>query len=1322
MRAFRFLLTVAAACFALLVCASWVGAASWPFALPVGDAGGALTGTYPGPGVNLASTAAVGPLSVAKLAGAADGSVLTVASGVPAWATQLPLGSMTPGPNGDFLSTDGGSTFWATVPPQLVVSGNGFLHATAGAIDTTANVGTAGQAAFSTASGTTWATFSKDLTCSTTTDGQCTVGGIQGVSCPAPSGTGTYLGFNGTSLSWSTPPAPVVAPANGSWAVSAWWIDPVSGSDSNAGTSSGAPLKTCGRLSALYGTWSPRLRQNTSVTFLSNHTDNTDPCYFEPSLENGASFVLQGNLPTATATGTLSSVVAKNRATGQKLTVTLTAGLAPGMLIVNSTHPSRATLNTNTSGNTWTLDQPLAPVAVPLTSLVATEVDTWANGDAYAVYLPVQINVGALGCAIADYNASFSNGCVFYQANMWDPRGATNDNVNFGDNGVIVVDSTVQRFVIQNYDNASTGSGRFFNAHLSGGIGLASGVTEVVLFGGDVTSGALEIGGATLSLGGDIIISHSTNIYAGGEYGLVDLDPGVTLNIGGYGPVRFVTSGGAPIVWGGGSINVVGNAELMYPTGAGKAAATFLNTGGLTLDSNPSAYSVGATGLSVVAITPTALDAAAGATGFGGTATNLRGAAITNQGSLGTPVTPVGFTLPSGLSPIGTADQILDVNHAGTSLGYCTVGGDMSFASCTATLNTVNSTPGSFGSGASIPVLTVNGKGLVTASSSTTNNPAEVNGIAYPAGPLTAGTVPIASSSSAVAYGALNVGNAASVTGVLAVANGGTGNSTLLSHGLLVGAGTAAVASVPVGGAGIPLLGNAGANPTFQALNLAGGSSVLTGALPDANQACQSVTGDAHGTTCATDIQALTGDGSSNVTMASGVNLVCTASSPASVNLGSSTTGLVESGPSGFVGSLLDTANSTAETIAGANASSVTIGHAFCPTTLPALAGTGVSPMVIGSGGLLERNISLTTDGVVYKGSGGLLSTAAPTTGQILGESGGVPTYVAPPIWHNLTYCASGCSGASGATFTCPASGQLFVCGCGGGGGGAVGGTGATGVQNGASGGGGGGGGSVAHCAPVACTPGATETVTLGSGGAGSAVTNGGNGGNSTISESTLGTIAQWNGAMGGVLGFSEVSGTSVLVYAPGGAPVIWANAGTLGQVNSTMMSFSPGQGGFGGYAGPIASTAAASTVNALAGAGNVFSFASSFFGALAPNGGQGGGLGLASGLFVGGSGGGGGGGGAFGGAGGLGGSGGNASSSGTGVTAGNGGAGTGYGAGGAGGGGGGAGTTGGGNGGQGGNGSAGAVLVTYLQRWIGRPSNDNGSRAQRELATAANF
>jgi hypothetical protein len=69
-----------------------------------------------------------------------------------------------------------------------------------------------------------------------------------------------------------------------------------------------------------------------------------------------------------------------------------------------------------------------------------------------------------------------------------------------------------------------------------------------------------------------------------------------------------------------------------------------------------------------------------------------------------------------------------------------------------------------------------------------------------------------------------------SLTGTLVVANGGTGAATLTSHGVLVGAGTSAVAGLTAGTNGQVLLGSTGANPAFGTLTTSTGVAYTTGA------------------------------------------------------------------------------------------------------------------------------------------------------------------------------------------------------------------------------------------------------------------------------------------------------------------------------------------------------------------------------------------------------------------------------------------------------------------------------------------------------------
>ncbi len=80
--------------------------------------------------------------------------------------------------------------------------------------------------------------------------------------------------------------------------------------------------------------------------------------------------------------------------------------------------------------------------------------------------------------------------------------------------------------------------------------------------------------------------------------------------------------------------------------------------------------------------------------------------------------------------------------------------------------------------------------------------------------------------------GLTNIPLGTAITGVLPVANGGTGDSNLTTHGVLIGEGTNMVNVTAAGTAYYPLLSNGSADPTYQLLPL--GSSV-TGILPVAN-------------------------------------------------------------------------------------------------------------------------------------------------------------------------------------------------------------------------------------------------------------------------------------------------------------------------------------------------------------------------------------------------------------------------------------------------------------------------------------------------------
>jgi hypothetical protein len=178
---------------------------------------------------------------------------------------------------------------------------------------------------------------------------------------------------------------------------------------------------------------------------------------------------------------------------------------------------------------------------------------------------------------------------------------------------------------------------------------------------------------------------------------------------------------------------------------------------------------------------------------------------LTDAGTDGIVVTGgTGAIIGSGTS---LAQHVADTTHNGylASADWNTFNskqagpltGDVTTSGAAATLATVNTNTGNFGSSTSIPNFTVNAKGLITAAGS--------NVVVAPAGTLTGTT--LASnvvSSSLTSVGTITSGIWNGTT--IAVANGGTGLTTLTANNVI--------------------LGNGASNPTFVAPGTSG--NVLT--------------------------------------------------------------------------------------------------------------------------------------------------------------------------------------------------------------------------------------------------------------------------------------------------------------------------------------------------------------------------------------------------------------------------------------------------------------------------------------------------------------
>jgi hypothetical protein len=210
--------------------------------------------------------------------------------------------------------------------------------------------------------------------------------------------TGAVVGRTTLTIAASGGSKPLTPPSNGSWSVPHWWIDPVSGSDTNSGTSSGTPLQTYAALAALWGTLEPALLQQTTITFLSLQPDLTDPVIFRPIMMPGVTspHVIEGT-PAVAQTATFTLHDAKNRAAGSNsvLNGTMSAAATANALWLNVGRASMAWSFTarsspypaHTYGFTQSIFTPNP--SAPFTS----QDDGWTNGDSLQRLTLTEVNI-----------------------------------------------------------------------------------------------------------------------------------------------------------------------------------------------------------------------------------------------------------------------------------------------------------------------------------------------------------------------------------------------------------------------------------------------------------------------------------------------------------------------------------------------------------------------------------------------------------------------------------------------------------------------------------------------------------------------------------------------------------------------------------------------------------------------------------------------------------------------------------------------------------------------------------------------------------------
>jgi hypothetical protein len=199
-----------------------------------------------------------------------------------------------------------------------------------------------------------------------------------------------------------------------SWSVPQWYLDPVSGNDTNDCQTSGTGCQTFGEIVARWGTYSPLFTASTNVvgafgiTQISTQTtaqSEADPIILTPRLSGstantGVTFTYQCSLPTPTHATTISALTAKNRTTNTGLNVGYTSGSTGVLdsLVCNTTtgKTSCSWAYAAGGGSNLRMTQPLVSILNTLATgfdafPIAVEVDTWAIGDTVNIYSKASI-------------------------------------------------------------------------------------------------------------------------------------------------------------------------------------------------------------------------------------------------------------------------------------------------------------------------------------------------------------------------------------------------------------------------------------------------------------------------------------------------------------------------------------------------------------------------------------------------------------------------------------------------------------------------------------------------------------------------------------------------------------------------------------------------------------------------------------------------------------------------------------------------------------------------------------------------------------------
>jgi len=407
--------------------------------------------------------------------------------------------------------------------------------------------------------------------------------------------------------------------------VTDWYVDQANAtglaSDKNSGQSAGAPLLTEKEIANRVGGWSPEWRQAVTIHYLSTTPlvggNDVDPSLWSPFFINGATLTQTAVLPAPTFTGTLNAVTSKSVAGKQALTATFTTttgAISQYMLLINATRGnSRAIASVDTGGGNWRLSQPQD--AYTAAGGIPAEHDDWAHGDAITGYVLIGIGLAKLGGQTVDPD----------QTSALQPSRIVQNLRLHNTTGLLQLDMAVTPVI---------DSCQIERVLAVGGVAAVNNVPVPMISGcaieGDINStettlfvGPLIAGGViaspdapTLSsviLGNDVLIETTIQVTNASLNSNVYVAAGATIDVSGQ------LNLGGQIVYGPGGIDIITGTVIYRPS-----ATVALQVATLTISGQANAYSnattAGVVSTHRLAISAAALDAAAGAAGFGGLA------------------------------------------------------------------------------------------------------------------------------------------------------------------------------------------------------------------------------------------------------------------------------------------------------------------------------------------------------------------------------------------------------------------------------------------------------------------------------------------------------------------------------------------------------------------------------------------------------------------------------------------------------------------------------------------------------------------------------